>query len=181
MGNGADRREDEFRAFRSWLRAAETGRRLLLFIAVISSSAPAACTQSLGTTLSALIGLRAGFRDAPALVSGLDIHVSPSAALGASLRQAVLIADSLESRTTLTIDLPIGTCIRTYAGIGVAYNESGSGYLDPMVTAGVDLTLLGPLGISMTVNHLSRETGSDTEMIVSVGWWFGRESPDRQR
>lgn len=119
------------------------------------------------------VGIRAGLRDEPALVLGLRFQLASADALSLSLRPAVLVASSIELRVSLTVDAGITGRLQGYAGVGAAYNESGSRRLDPMLSGEADFTLLDRLGLHAGLNHLFQPRDGDTEFTALAWSSFG--------
>ena len=146
----------------------------LCMILLAAALPPAGFTQCSDAPLGVGFGLRAGLRDSTALVLAARVRIACIDPLEFCLRPTLLVAGGVEARASLTAGAPLGNRIRLYGGGGVAYNESGSGRVDPMLSAGVEVTLFRRLGIGLSIGHLLKEEGGDTELTIALLYSFGR-------
>ena len=157
--------------------------RLLLaaFFAVLMLTAAAGAEPpGVGTTTPAGIerhfagiGVRAFFRDTTAMVLGARLSLIEGDRFSVAVRPALLLSGVAELRMAVTAGVRLGTRGRVYLGAGAAFNESGSGVLYPMATAGIDVKALGPIVLNLNGNYLLKPYDGDAEASLLVAWQFG--------
>jgi len=120
------------------------------------------------------LGIRTGLYDSTALVIDSRITLARVEPWTASLRPTLLLAGAPELRVAATIDYVIEDRVVPYAGAGIAWNESGSARTDPMLAAGLDWVLVGPLVLDLNLNHLFQPNDTDTEFTASLNYSLSR-------
>ena len=68
-------------------------------------------------------------------------------------------------------------CRSSYAGTGIAWNESPSTRIDPMLAAGLDWVLAGRLVLDLNLNHLLQPGDTDAEFTASLNYAFSPSAP----
>jgi hypothetical protein len=117
-------------------------------------------------------GVRTGLRDETAFVLDSKAKVADLGDFTLSVRPAVLFGSDVELRLPVTVDFGFDQGFYPYAGVGVAYNESGSAAVDPMISGGVDWSITQNLVLDLNLNMLFQSGGTDTEFAATLNYAF---------
>ncbi|MEM6251364.1 MAG: hypothetical protein AAF821_00450 [Cyanobacteria bacterium P01_D01_bin.156] len=116
-------------------------------------------------------GVRSGLNDSTALVLDSKFEVIQFEQNSLSVRPAVLIGDQFEGRFPVSFDLPFDEQFLVFGGGGFAYNFDESD-LDPMITAGLDMSLTERLVLNVEGNLILKSDDTDAEIAGSINWQF---------
>lgn len=104
----------------------------------------------------------------PMIYGRAGVQLSPDIAI--SLRPYYIFGNSNQAgkrnnqgafQAPLTLDLATRSWISPYIGVGIAANTDSNGKTDPMLSAGVDLKVVGGLYLAVGLNYILESTDPD--------------------
>jgi len=114
-------------------------------------------------------GLRVWLRDRTAVVLEARIELTRVERVAIALRPSLLFSGNAELRSSATLDYSFADWIRVYAGGGFSWNESGSGALETLASAGIDMLVGDRIVVNCHLNSLFQQDDIDTELFALVG------------
>ncbi len=139
----------------------------------LSYSAPAIAGPSNGHYRHYVgTGVRTSFHDGTGLVINGKFQVKQlGERWSLSLRPDLILDRSTELRAAFTTEAAIGR-FAPYFGGGLAYNVDGTEKVDPMLSAGVDVSLQRNFVVRVGGNYIFQDNEVDTEMLVTGNYAF---------
>ncbi|MGB7416789.1 MAG: hypothetical protein WA902_21515 [Thermosynechococcaceae cyanobacterium] len=145
------------------------GTMTTLFSLTLGFSTPAALADPPNNYIGG--GVRAEFNDDTAAVIHAKIKVLDLGKFSLSGRPALVIGNSAELRLAATGEADIAPRLSPYGGGGIAINKDGSGDVDPLLTAGLDVTVIKQVVLQVGGN-LIFSNGTDAELTATVNYAF---------
>ena len=137
---------------------------------VLIIGTPASAGPSNGHYVGA--GVRAGFDNGTGLAINGKLQVKElSDRWSLSLRPTLILDRSTEMRAAFTAEAAIGR-VSPYLGGGLAYNTHGSQKVDPMLSAGLDVSLHRNFVVRVGGNYIFQDGDTDAEMLVTGNYAF---------
>lgn len=140
-----------------------------IFGLTLGFSAPAALADPPDNYVGG--GVRAEFNDDTAAVIHAKVKVLDLGKFSLSGRPALIIGNSAELRLAATAEGDIAPRLSPYGGGGIAINKDGSGDVDPLLTAGLDIKVIKQLVVQVGGN-LIFTNGTDAEVMATVNYAF---------
>ncbi|MGF1602549.1 MAG: hypothetical protein ACFCU8_11105 [Thermosynechococcaceae cyanobacterium] len=116
-------------------------------------------------------GIRAEFNDDTAAVIHAKVKVLDLGKFSLSGRPALVIGNAAELRLAATAEGDIAPRLSPYGGGGIAINKDGSGDVDPLLTGGLDITVIKQVVIQVGGN-LIFSNNTDAELTATVNYAF---------
>jgi len=119
-------------------------------------------------------GVRTGFGDPTSAVIDAKIQLTRFDSVGLSVRPELFVGSLTEFRLPVTVETKLADGVYPFVGAGIAVNTDGLNKTDPMITSGVDLTLINHVVLKTEFNLIFQTAinDSDLEFISTLNYSF---------
>lgn len=118
-------------------------------------------------------GVRAFLNDSTSLVIDSKVKIATLGDFTLSTRPSIMFGNGIvESRLPITVEVPLGTSLYPYGGLGLAHNTDGTNSIDPMLTGGTDVRVSNDIYIDLNLNLIYQTSVDDldAELIFSLNY-----------